>query len=131
MVSAALGWDQPIGNDQANFPVEPHGARMQGSCGMLKGDLQDILVANDRKGQLLKIILLPHALHDAICGLFVQFVGRVDDGPVGMGPIGRGAVNDAGWNLNEIDTAGEFRKRFIWTAVGVIVWETQVLVSGK
>ena len=29
------------------------------------------------------------------------------------------------------DTAGEFRKRFIWRAVGVIVWETQVLVSGK
>ena len=31
----------------------------------------------------------------------------------------------------EFDTAGEFRKRFIWRAVGVIVWETQVLVSGK
>ena len=35
------------------------------------------------------------------------------------------------WSIRIPDTAGEFRKRFIWRAVGVIVWETQVLVSGK
>ena len=35
------------------------------------------------------------------------------------------------WPFRKLDTAGEFRKRFIWRAVGVIVWETQVLASGK
>jgi len=63
-------------------------------------------------------------LADDLVGLDGALPNAADDGDLvaGPDPFGEEAVaGDRDLHFPIVDTAGEFRKRFIWRAVGVIV----------